>query len=415
MPSNEKINNQPLISPDENLFRNLRSGDQRLKHAYLCHRNLCWLLLTAYEALELKFTQFIQYLPKQCQIRIQSVDCAKKFEILQQNLQRITDENEISRSVLNTSKLLSSELSLLWRQFLDLFKRQTAVNKFLAVEHHNARVRRFGESFLCCESTTQYLSSSTSGDRLRTQEKLVEFLRKSQYFLNVPLLAVSCDILDGSPELTPIIFEEKYQPASPLRSDFSHILSTNFQLSFHSTPNFFSSLTTENIDKKNGDSVKNLVEESSRSRQRNHSDKIDKKSLKLNFRRVFTPNFDVKKKNKQKRSTHSIKKNVRSRSSSYFERETIDRSLALKLSIRSQSAEYICADSARSVALSTNNFSRDNIQLDFIDRSSESSSPYNNLIDQDIIKASDSLSPIQRNSPSPTPARLTSGVDEDLL
>lgn len=47
---------------------------------------------------------------------------------------------------------------------------------------------------------------------LKIQEKLVDFLRKSTYFQQPLPLGVACDDSDGTPDVIPIVFEEKYHP-----------------------------------------------------------------------------------------------------------------------------------------------------------------------------------------------------------
>lgn len=81
---------------------------------------------------------------------LESVDCAKKFEVLQQNIQRLTEENEIILAIENTITLLSAELSLLWNQFLDLFRSQQTIAAHLAKEHHLTRVTFFNLLLQCC-------------------------------------------------------------------------------------------------------------------------------------------------------------------------------------------------------------------------------------------------------------------------
>lgn len=204
-------------TPQDAVFRHSKNSQQRLQNAFACHYKICRLLLTAYEALELTLCQFLDYLPKNCQIRIQSVDCAKKFEILQHNLlslsapHSVVDESEILQQVLATTKLLSTELALLWRQFLDLFKGQPNLKRRLAEEHQQQRVRRFAESFLFREFCISRLLAESSCESQTSNEKFVEIVRKSDYFHHLPNLPVSCDDLDGSPLATPIIFEHLFQ------------------------------------------------------------------------------------------------------------------------------------------------------------------------------------------------------------
>lgn len=147
----------------------------------------------------------------------ESVDCAKKFEILQQNVQRLEDESELLAAIDGNVALLSGELTMLWRQFLELFRGREEIRQQLAKEHHTARVRRLAEGFFSgseCASTSTLIDFSNVGRVEKTCERLEEQLRKSTYFQCLPPLGVYCEDLDGSPELLPVVFEQRYQPAA---------------------------------------------------------------------------------------------------------------------------------------------------------------------------------------------------------
>lgn len=164
----------------------------------------------------------------QCQLFLvsESVDCAKKFEILQQNIQRLEDESELLSAIDGNVALLSGELTMLWRQFLELFRGREEIRHQLAKEHHTARVRRLAEGFFSgseCASTSTLIDFSNVGRMEKTCERLEEQLRKSTYFQCLPPLGVYCEDLDGSPELLPVVFEQRYQstvaPCTPHELD----------------------------------------------------------------------------------------------------------------------------------------------------------------------------------------------------
>lgn len=182
----------------------------RLSQARQIHREICSLLLSAYENLQAKLQEFMKLLPPWQQLRIESTDCYARLHNLSDLAKNVESEDDLIAIANSDIAQLCAENIILWQQFLEVFNLKDRIRQHLAREHHNQRVKRFAEGFFVIEHPRHALLSC-SDNSYQTYQMIAETTRKSRYYTMLPPLDVECVEMDGSVDMLPIIFEDHYK------------------------------------------------------------------------------------------------------------------------------------------------------------------------------------------------------------
>jgi len=95
---------------------------------------------------------------------------------------------------------------------VDNFSLNQEIAPFLASEYHVRRLKRFSETFFLRDFAKKNLNEYEINENYVS---LNDIVRQSTYYNQLPDLIVSCDELDGTPEMIPIIFEDNYVAVLP--------------------------------------------------------------------------------------------------------------------------------------------------------------------------------------------------------
>ena len=180
-------------------------------NASFLHRKICLQLLRLYEQLLGFYHRCIAFLPDYAQMRLSQVDVQSKLEVLNSEFDRLSRADELYLRMGDDLYLLSTELSLLWMQFLEQFTFDDFLRLSLAAEHHGSRVQHMREAFFTEDHA--WLSLCTSHELSASQQtRMGNLLKGSLYYQLIPPVDLTCALLDGDTTTMPIIFEDRYIP-----------------------------------------------------------------------------------------------------------------------------------------------------------------------------------------------------------
>ena len=186
--------------------------DNRQKdNATFLHRRLCLQLLQLYEQVLMLYHIAIECLPDSQQTRFSNVDINAKLNVLNNEFLQLATAEEHYLRMGDDLYLLSTELSMLWLQFMDQFSFEGFFTEKLALEHHKARTELLKEAFFTEEHP--WLGLCTSIELSTSQQlRMSNSVKNSLYYQLIPPLSLHCAAIDGDNSTTPIIFEDKFIP-----------------------------------------------------------------------------------------------------------------------------------------------------------------------------------------------------------
>lgn len=181
------------------------------------HRKLCLNLLKAYSNLLQYFHFGMTFLPDYAQMRVSQPDITSKLDVLSNEYDNMWVAEELYARMGDDLYLLSTELSMLWAQFLEQFIQEGFLVKHLKDDHHRQRVEHLAEAFFVEDHNWDEFC--TPFDLTTSQyTSLANLVRGSSYYQMVTPLKVECVSIDGDPTTMPIIFEDRFLAGEDLMS-----------------------------------------------------------------------------------------------------------------------------------------------------------------------------------------------------
>ncbi|KAK6989148.1 protein FAM135A [Biomphalaria glabrata] len=190
---------------------NANSSSVRLQQAHLMHKTICKILLSSHESLQESLQLLASKIPGNS-FHLAKKDCHTRLGEAVMKVQGVLEEDDLIQTAITDITQLCAENVILWAQFLEIVLKQPQVHLHLAREHHNLRIRRFAEGFFTLDhKKSSCLSCYDPG--LHGHSALASIVKNSQYFNNLPSLAVECTDLDGDVNTLPVMFEDIFHDA----------------------------------------------------------------------------------------------------------------------------------------------------------------------------------------------------------
>ncbi|KAE8599719.1 hypothetical protein XENTR_v10017302 [Xenopus tropicalis] len=180
-----------------------------IQHAYKWHKDLCQLLLTAYNALGSYYANILKEIPDLPHTETEELSTERTLCQLCNQLQLLSGPEEITEQISKDLAWLRSQLLLTWSHFLETVTLQPDVTSYLMQEHHTLRVRRFSEAFFCTEHEKPAVLTFQE-NLIQSHSNLSTEIRNSEYLAAMPPLPMECLDIDGDWTSLPIIFEDRY-------------------------------------------------------------------------------------------------------------------------------------------------------------------------------------------------------------
>ncbi|XP_064624581.1 protein FAM135A-like isoform X2 [Lineus longissimus] len=183
----------------------------RLKGACKVLREICHVLLSAYESLQASYQDLVKLLPSQMgqRLQIESADCHKRLESIAEVIETFDDEEDMLQTANTNVAQLCAENLILWSQYLEMVTLNEKITFSLAKEHHLTRCKRFAEAFFTMEHSKHSMLSCYEPS-MHGHIDLNTIVKNSIYFQTLPPLPVECLEVDGDSTTLPVIFEDVY-------------------------------------------------------------------------------------------------------------------------------------------------------------------------------------------------------------
>ena len=202
---NSLFGKSAITSPTQKL------DDRQHANAAFLHRKLCLQLLRLYENLLEYFHTAMACLPDCARMRVSQPDINSKLDVLNNEFENLMTAEEMYTRMGDDLYLLSTEMGMLWLQFLDQFADAKFLKENLSAEHHRSRVSHMSESFFTEDHVWQDLCLP-HGLNSSQHAHLASTVKNSLYYQLVPPVDLECGPLDGDHSAMPIVFEDRYIP-----------------------------------------------------------------------------------------------------------------------------------------------------------------------------------------------------------
>lgn len=200
-----------LFGKSSNMQPNQTVDVRQKGNASFLHRKLCLQLLRLYEQMLTFYHKSISFLPDYAQMRLSKVDIQGKLEVLNSEFDSLSTAEELYGRMGDDMYLLSTELSLLWTQFLEQFTFEEFLRTNLESVHHKMRIQHMREAFFTEDHP--WLALCTSHELSASQQtRMGSMIKNSLYYQLIPPVDLACVSLDGDNSTMPIIFEDRYIP-----------------------------------------------------------------------------------------------------------------------------------------------------------------------------------------------------------
>ncbi len=198
-----------LFGKNTSLSSETEVSEKQHKIAGDVHKKLCLHLLKSYSNLLQYFHHAMTFLPDYAQMRVSQPDINSKLDVLTNEFDNMWSVEDMFSRMGDDLYLLSTELSMLWAQFLEQFIKEGFLVKHLRDEHHRQRVEHLAEAFFVEDHDWEEFC--TPFDLTTSQyTSIANLVKGSSYYQLMPPLKLECITIDGDTHSMPIIFEDRF-------------------------------------------------------------------------------------------------------------------------------------------------------------------------------------------------------------